>query len=579
MLRMNAPKACPVSLRRISITTAVAATFLWFAQPPVCFWPLGFVALVPFIDLIEAKEQIQKRGYLAVWVISSCYFLLSLQGLRHAHPAMVFPWLALGGYLAVYHVAFIAVARQLRSSGLPLVVAIPLVWVTQECVRNYLLTGISAIMLGHIFADVPSLIQIADLFGSYGVSAVAAGCSVAVWQIEQCVMKHQPPRMLLGPCGVAGLLLVSSLAYGAYRLSATDGPPLATFALVQRSEPVEYGQSLEREQEIFRSYARQSIEIARTAGKPIDAFVWPESMFTGGMPWMMRGDDMLVPQEARMSDTEFQNWISNQQDNFLERTQYVQNAIAIELADNRPPQMIVGCGVIKYDQVPEVYSGVVSLDSDGSLRDWYGKTHLVMFGEYIPLAPSIPGVRSLVPPGMGLQVGPGAKSITVGNTTVSPNICIETAVERVTLQHLKELYRKDGIPDVVVTVTNDGWFDDSSVIEHHLRCAQFVAVACRRPLLSAANNGPTAWIDSRGRLVQRLTTGVNGAILATPLRDTEVSLAVRIGDWPARIVVMLCVLLLIKARFQRHDFEIKEADPGLDSDSSANKAVVNDTDG
>ena len=103
------------------------------------------------------------------------------------------------------------------------------------------------------------------------------------------------------------------------------------------------------------------------------------------------------------------------------------------------------------------------------------------------------------------------------------------------------------MPDVIVTVTNDGWFDDSSVIEHHLRCAQLVAVGCRRPILSAANNGPTAWIDSSGRVVDRLSTGSNGAIIATPIRDERTSLYVRMGDWPAKVLALVSLIALTSA--------------------------------
>jgi apolipoprotein N-acyltransferase len=145
---------------------------------------------------------------------------------------------------------------------------------------------------------------------------------------------------------------------------------------------------------------------------------------------------------------------------------------------------------------------------------------------------------------IGLQTGPEAKRMQVGETSVSPNICIETAVERVTVNQLAWLRRRESLPEVIVTVTNDGWFDDSSVMEHHLRCAQLVAVGCRRPILSAGNNGPTAWIDSRGQVVDRLGLGSNGAVIANPQRDRRTSLYVRIGDWPARLCVLLCLAIL-----------------------------------
>ncbi|MGI9472732.1 MAG: apolipoprotein N-acyltransferase [Rubripirellula sp.] len=568
---MNAEKLRTLSIGRIAGASLVAVSMLWLAQPPFCLWLLGFVALVPFIDLIEADQPIRRRGYLAIWAISSLYFLLSLQGLRLAHPAMVFPWLALGGYLGVYLVVFVGVARKLRSSGVPLLIVVPLVWIAQECVRNYLLTGISAIMLGHVFADVPTMIQIADLFGSYGPGAVAALCSVAVWDLKEVVRRSQSFSKA-GMSSVAAVVALSAtIGYGTYRLSQPEGDPLATFALIQRNEPVEYGQSIEREVEMFQAYARQSIEVARAAETPIDAFVWPESMYTGGSPWMFSGNSMVVPEAAGMTDAEFQQWVQQQQRNFQERSGYVQNALAAELPDQRRPQLIVGCGVVSYDDVPHVYSGVIRIEGEDTAPDWYGKTHLVMFGEYIPIAPYIPGIRSLIPPGMGLQKGPGAICLSVGDTVVSPNICIETAVERVTVRQMQTLDSNGGMPDVIVTVTNDGWFDDSSVIDHHLRCAQLVAVACRRPLLSAANNGPTAWIDSRGRIIERVATGSEGAILATPLRDSQRSLAVRIGDWPARITVLLCLLLLLRTRFSNG------AETPDESESSDPEAVVTDS--
>ena len=109
----------------------------------------------------------------------------------------------------------------------------------------------------------------------------------------------------------------------------------------------------------------------------------------------------------------------------------------------------------------------------------------------------------------------------VQQTSVLPVICIETAVERVVIRQMNQLRDQQKSVDLLVTVTNDGWFDDSSVIDHHLRCGQLVAVASRCPMLSAANNGPTAWIDSNGRIVEQIDTGGAGAIIACHNRIQE----------------------------------------------------------
>ena len=187
---------------------------------------------------------------------------------------------------------------------------------------------------------------------------------------------------------------------------------------------------------------------------------------------------------------------------------------------------------------------MVHVSPEAKVAGWYGKNHLVMFGEYVPLLPGIPGLRELIPAGLGVTPGEGATVFEVNDTAIVPSVCIETAVERVMVNHLSELHSNQTRADVIVTVTNDGWFDDSSILDHHRRCAQLVAVGTRRPVLSSANNGPTVWIDSCGRLVESLPAGTDGAIIATPLRDSRTSFYVRIGDLPAKLLAVACLVVL-----------------------------------
>lgn len=555
--------------RRVGCLAAVATLLMWASQPPLAIWPLAMLSVVPWLMIACTPGLITRRDYVFVWLAGFAYWAVSLQGLRHAHPMMYACWLTLAGYLAVYIVLFVVVLRQMLTRRFPIWLAAPVAWVGTECIRNYLLTGISAAMLGHTMADVPWMIQIADLFGSYGVSFVVVSVNVAAFQSILSIRRRQAPpetssksdsyetelaalqkvrspSSLLGPLITAGLLLSSTLAYGYLRLCEPTGEPLATFALVQRSEQVEYMQDRTREFEIFQNYTKQTIASVAAAEKRIDAVVWPESMFTGGMPWIIADADAKSPDDGEISPIEFRTLVQQNRDYYLQRARDVQSAIAASQAKGGPLHIIAGCGVVHYRQTPEVFSGVVHVapsGPQGPAVDWYGKTHLVMFGEYIPLVSKIPGIREYIKSlGLGLATGPGAKRFSVNGTFVAPNICIETAVERVTVNQLASLYSRGEMPDAVVTVTNDGWFDNSSVIDHHLRCAQFVAAGCRRPVLSAANNGPTAWIDSRGQIVQRLLTGTNGAVIATPLRDDRESLYLSIGDWPARLLGLLCVV-------------------------------------
>jgi len=535
----------------------IAVLGLWLSQPPLGWWPVAFIALVPYLLMIDRGESLDCRRYVMIWAAGLVYWMVSLQGLRHAHPAMYACWLALSAYLAGYLPLFVWTSRQMIVAGMAGWMAVPIAWVGWECVRNYLLTGISAIMLGHSMANVPVMIQIADLMGTYGVSLVVASVNVAMHLLWRVFRGDNKPREVRIPILVIGVLLGATVGYGMFRLTEvtfddTSGQQsLATFALIQRNEAVEYIQDQSRETQMAQRYADTSLAAARASEQPIDAFVWPESMFTGGVPWYVMEPGAKLPPEMAMHVDDLGEMVDSGQVYFRQRAFALQRDLQIENRRHQPPHLIVGCSVIRYAERPYLYSGVTHIHPDGERVDWYGKTHLVMFGEYIPLVQSIPFINAWLPPGMGIDLGPGPQRFMVNTTGVSPNICIETAVERVTLNHLAQLLQRDQMPDVVVTVTNDGWFHDSSVLEHHLRCAQLVAVAGRRPILSAANNGPTAWIDSRGQVVERLVNGTQGWIIATPERDTRTSVYLAIGDWPARGLAFVCVGMIGQAGWRR----------------------------
>ena len=547
MPHMDQPQSNePVAAKRIALLCGLSVTLLWLSQPPLGWWPFVGVALVPWIRLIRDSRSLTRRGYAVAWAVSAVYFFVSLQGLRHAHPLMIFPAVALAGYLAVYHVLFLCLLRRLMKRSRAMVLVAPALWVGLECIRNYLLTGLSALMLAHALADVSIAIQIADLFGSYGISFVVVAINVGFEAIAQWKAVPSSRRVNLASITTAGLLIIATLGYGTYRLQQPLGNSLASFALIQRSEPIEYVQSDERAIEIFQAYIAESQRAIQGSSDTIDTVVWPESMFTAGLPWMILEPDARVPDQANLSPEEFAEFVRQRQAAFADRVAYTQSVIH---RDGTPlaPELMVGCGVVRYGQDFDVYSGLIHIGSSGRVRDWYGKTHLVMFGEYVPIAPWIPGVRDLIPPGMGLTVGPGPKPMTSHGTSVLPVICIETAVERVTVNQLAECKNNDEPVDVIVTISNDGWFDNSSVVEHHLRCGQLVAVATRRPLLSAANNGPTAWIDSNGVVVERLPTGSAGSIVASPQQDDRESLYVRLGAIPAWICAVLSLALAWRA--------------------------------
>lgn len=565
----NPPSPNSASAKWLFTASSAFAVILWLSIPPLAIGPLVFIALVPLLAISEVAPGSPWKRIL--YLASIAYWLISLQGLRHAHPLMFLPWIALSGYLAIYPVLFVALIRRWRLSvdgvntsswrnRIPFCLVAAVAWVGLEWIRNYFFTGISVSMLGHSLADMPVLIQIADLGGTYAISFVIVCVNVAMhdsmnrWVVRRESNSFGSPGISIL---IAGGLLVATLGYGYLTMNAATEPTGKTIALLGGNEWTIYQQDILREQEIFAAYGQMAIDAVAASPTNLDAVVWPESMFSGGLPWMTAGADLVVPEfmqnpsVAPLQAEQLRFAIQSNQSDFLERANSIQRAMMASstIPIDAPPAIIGGCGLIHYAKRPSQYSGIVWVDATGNMSGTYSKNHLVLFGETIPLVHSLPWIRDMVPPGLGLDRGTQPERFDLDGISLMPNLCIETAVERIPVNHLRQLHSRANpkLPDAIVTLTNDVWFHDSTIVDHHLRCAQLVAVGCRRPVLSAANGGPTAWIDSAGRVVERLAKSQSDVIYARPRRDSRISLYVRIGDWPAGLMgaAALCGLILV----------------------------------
>ena len=172
-----------------------------------------------------------------------------------------------------------------------------------------------------------------------------------------------------------------------------------------------------------------------------------------------------------------------------------------------------------------------------------------MFGEYIPFGRWFQKMM-----GMGIVVaGDSTEVLKCQKVNILPSICFESMVPHAIHQHFVEARTQKYVtPDIMINITNDGWFHGSSILDHHLACGTLAAVENRCPMLIAANTGLSAWIDANGvrkAISRRLEPSY---LLAEPTRDTRhYGLWRMIGDWPARGCAIL-TLGLILVHYARH---------------------------
>jgi apolipoprotein N-acyltransferase len=122
----------------------------------------------------------------------------------------------------------------------------------------------------------------------------------------------------------------------------------------------------------------------------------------------------------------------------------------------------------------------------------------------------------------------------------APDICYETVIPHLIRRQVLELREQGEEPDVLVNITNDGWFRGSSELDMHLACGVFRAIEMRKPLVIAANTGFSASIDGNGRILQQGPRRKSDALIAHVALDSRRSHYLDHGDWFSGLCLLGC---------------------------------------
>jgi len=535
----------PAAERFLSPTFLLAfagAILLWGAFPPLDLPWLAWIAPVPWLWLVAGPRLAGRRPYLALWLAGFAHWLLLLQGIRLAHPALYAGWIALAAYLGLYLPAFVGLARvAVHRLRLPLIAAAPLVWVGLELLRGHLITGFSLCLLAHTQAGFPRLIQIADLAGGYTLSFVlmlVAACVTVVWKQR---------RLSFSPVAVAAAAIGVTVGYGSWRLGQTPpgaaGPTLHV-ALIQGSIDTVFEASAERSRETFDQYRRLTDEAVRQRAN-LDLIVWPESMFV--VPESTVQEPLFPPPDIGLTADEARRRIEAHNEPF--RAAVADEAVKANAntdVKHAGTRLLIGTASYVYgSDEPRIYNAALLADRAGHIEARYYKSHPVMFGEYIPLADWLPWLYRLTPLTGGLSRGAGPSVFEVGGLRLSPSVCFESTVPHLIRGQLRALDSRGTPADCLVNITNDGWFWGSAILDHHLRCGLFRAVENRKPLLIAANTGISAWIDGSGIVRASAVRRTPQVLLADVKADGRRCPYQAIGDLPAWLLSAFCLWLAV----------------------------------
>ena len=508
------------------LLSSLAALTMWATFFPLDWGILGWVCLVPLVLMIRLPA-VTRTMYLAMYVTTAIGTLASLQWMRLGDPWMIPAWLALGTYLALYVPLFVWLSRiAVHHLRCPLGLSVPVTWVGLEFARSHFLTGFSWYFLGHSQYGWTELIQVSDLVGAYGVSfllalsaAALASCLPATWlvrlrliRLDQILSVSALPRRPRLTVVVAVLSVSAVLVYGGVRRSQATfvaGPRVAliqgNFTSSLKHDPQEWNQILERHRRLTGLAVREQPDIV----------VWPETMFR--FP-LLESDPAYSDEQLRDAapGIDPRQWKNPQVRDLL-----------TDLSSEAGAAMVVGIDRLTIeDNRLQHFNSAVFVRPGSGPTNHFDKVHRVPFGEYIPMADSLPWLHQLTPfsAGFGIEAGTSTAVFQHDRWKFTPLICFEDTVPHLVRAFVKAAIRDGRQPDLLVNLTNDGWFHGSSELDQHLVTSAFRAIECRTPLVRAVNTGISAIIDGDGVIRNPETFIDADAVLATEKIRQDVSL-------------------------------------------------------
>jgi apolipoprotein N-acyltransferase len=466
--------------------TLMTAALLWLGFPGGGgVWPLLFIALVPFLLAIIGAATAGQAGLCGL-LTGLLHFLLLLHWIVTVlgrfgglPPYLSVPaLLLLALYMSLYMGAF-AMAARLFFVRLPLQLAlwvVPALWVALDWCRSFLFSGFPWMDPGYALAHVPWLIQSADLWGHYGLTFLLVLINVLVAMLLIPGMQKRGRFVLIVPVALlcSGVALYSYLRWEQIGKSMQLGETIRV-GVVQGNIAQDQKWSPGLKKETLENYIGQSWGlIARN--RPA-LLVWPETalpFYPVDHPLLQAVRDLATAGEVSLLTGA--PWIER---------------VAGSGDDQRA---IGGSG----QEVKRYYNSALLFDGSGQITDRYSKSHLVPFGEYVPLKKILPFLAPVVEAVGDFSPGAIDQPLACQNARIGVLICFESI--------FPEIARKwVGVrANLLVNLTNDAWYGRSSAPHHSLAMTVMRSVETRRSLVRAANTGFSGFIDPLGR-VQRVS--------------------------------------------------------------------------
>ena len=486
----------------------LSGILLTLAFPKTEWWLLAFFALIPLFKAIRGRSP--RQAFLLGLVTGLTHFISLLYWVYHVmgrfgglSPAVsVMVLLLFTSVLALFIGFFCMILSWLERRGSHLFPAAPLLWVALEWVRSHIFTGFPWELLGYSMYRKLEFIQAADIVGVYGISFVLVCVNVALFHLLFSDVSWRK-RAVSAEVIATVVMLASLLVYGQMRLEWIDAQcasaPKVHVGLAQGN--------IEQDRKWKKEYQLETLDIyealtGEAAQRGATLVVWPET----AAPFYFGRDKMLTDRIRSM-------------------------------ARRYNTHLLFGAPAINWDSRGRVrlFNRALLLDTSGETLNVYNKSHLVPYGEYVPLKEWFSFLGKLVEQVGDFSSGEPGGILSYGDIRLGPLVCFESI-----FPYLARKARLNGA-QILVNITNDAWFGRSSAPYQHFSMLSFRSVETRTFSIRAANTGISGVIHASGKILMKTPLFEKTAIDAdVPLLNLDTIYA-RYGD----IFTFCCIIGIV----------------------------------
>ncbi len=483
-------------------------------------WPLLLVALLPLFSSLQ-NGSIKRAVFCGLLTGLSHYLFLLYWIVIVLGRYGGFPWylsfpglMLLAVYMSIYVILFALSVRLLLLHASPLIIVwlLPCIWVGLDWLRSFLFSGFPWMDIGYALWSTPLLIQLADLFGHFGLTFLLVLVNCLLFCLMNRRMKLTFIIRLILPVIVV-IIIVSVYSIMSWKKTERELRE-ATFikiGVVQGNIDQSKKWVPEEQLKTVNTYLDQTKRISRE--DQLEMVVWPET----ALPF-------YPPNNPNMT-----------------RILAFSHSADVPLLTGSPWYEIVD----RKKRDIRFYNSAFLLLPEGGYGGQYFKSHLVPYGEYVPLRKFFPFLAPLVEAVGDFTPGVVNRPLQYGSLQGGVLICFESI-----FPEIARSWVKNGA-NILINLTNDAWYGKSSAPYQSFAMTVFRAVETRRSLVRAANTGISGFIDPLGRVKQSSDIFVTWAAAEDlPLMDKQ-TFAVKYGFLFAPGCFFLGIFYLITLYMQR----------------------------